>query len=227
MDSKLVIEQMAGRWKIKHPDMRPLAIQAQRLAPFGTIWTWVPRAENQAADRLANLAMDAAARGEVFDVARAAEPRPVARRSTAARRATRRRRRWSRLRRWRAQPDAGLERPARRADHAGVRTARRDAAYRGEEVLRTRWRRPGPQRRRLGAGAAGRLRRWRPMTRPTTRSSRRRCSEPATPPRRSATRSVSMSRSRTASGRSAFGDWDGYTLDRGRGALARPARRRG
>ena len=36
MDSKLVIEQMAGRWKIKHPDMRPLAIQAQRLAPFGT-----------------------------------------------------------------------------------------------------------------------------------------------------------------------------------------------
>jgi len=68
MDSKLVIEQMAGRWKIKHPDMRPLAVEAQRLAPFGTVWTWVPRAENQDADRLANLAMDAAARGEVFDV---------------------------------------------------------------------------------------------------------------------------------------------------------------
>jgi broad specificity phosphatase PhoE/ribonuclease HI len=60
MDSKLVIEQMAGRWKIKHPDMRPLAIRAQRLAPFGTIWTWVPREQNQAADRLANVAMDAA-----------------------------------------------------------------------------------------------------------------------------------------------------------------------
>ena len=58
MDSKLVIEQMAGRWKIKHPDMRPLAIKAQSLAPFGTLWTWVPRAQNQAADRLANLAMD-------------------------------------------------------------------------------------------------------------------------------------------------------------------------
>ncbi len=29
MDSKLVIEQMAGRWKIKHPDMKPLAIKAQ------------------------------------------------------------------------------------------------------------------------------------------------------------------------------------------------------
>jgi probable phosphoglycerate mutase len=31
MDSKLVIEQMAGRWKIKHPDMKPLALQATRL----------------------------------------------------------------------------------------------------------------------------------------------------------------------------------------------------
>jgi probable phosphoglycerate mutase len=46
MDSKLVIEQMAGRWKIKHPDLQPLAIKAQSLAPFGTEWTWVPRAQN-------------------------------------------------------------------------------------------------------------------------------------------------------------------------------------
>ena len=58
MDSKLVIEQMAGRWKIKHPDMKPLAIKAQSLAPFGTEWTWVPRAQNAAADALANLALD-------------------------------------------------------------------------------------------------------------------------------------------------------------------------
>ena len=29
MDSKLVIEQMAGRWKIKHPDMKPLALAGQ------------------------------------------------------------------------------------------------------------------------------------------------------------------------------------------------------
>ena len=43
LDSKLVIEQMAGRWKIKHPDLQPLAIKAQGLAPFGTEWTWVPR----------------------------------------------------------------------------------------------------------------------------------------------------------------------------------------
>jgi ribonuclease H / adenosylcobalamin/alpha-ribazole phosphatase len=58
MDSKLVIEQMAGRWKVKHPDMKPLALKAQSLAPFGTEWTWVPRAQNAAADALANMALD-------------------------------------------------------------------------------------------------------------------------------------------------------------------------
>ena len=58
MDSKLVVEQMAGRWKVKHPSMRPLALQANRLAPPGTRWTWVPREENRHADRLANLALD-------------------------------------------------------------------------------------------------------------------------------------------------------------------------
>ena len=60
LDSKLVIEQMAGRWKIKHPDMRPLALEAQRLAPAGVTWTWVPRAQNAHADRLLNEALDAA-----------------------------------------------------------------------------------------------------------------------------------------------------------------------
>ena len=74
MDSKLVIEQMSGRWKIKHPDMRPLAMTAQRLAPFGTVWTWVPREQNKHADRLANLAMDAAERGEVYVVGTPHEP---------------------------------------------------------------------------------------------------------------------------------------------------------
>jgi ribonuclease H / adenosylcobalamin/alpha-ribazole phosphatase len=59
MDSKLVIEQMAGRWKIKHPDMRPLALQAQRLAPSPVTWTWIPRGENTHADRLLNEALDA------------------------------------------------------------------------------------------------------------------------------------------------------------------------
>lgn len=58
MDSKLVVEQMAGRWKIKHPDMKQLAIKARGLVSGPVTWIWVPRAENAAADRLANLAMD-------------------------------------------------------------------------------------------------------------------------------------------------------------------------
>jgi probable phosphoglycerate mutase len=60
MDSKLVVEQMSGRWKIKHPDMQQLALQAQKLARQlgGVRYTWVPRAQNGAADALANSAMD-------------------------------------------------------------------------------------------------------------------------------------------------------------------------
>ncbi|HEX8970942.1 bifunctional RNase H/acid phosphatase [Oryzihumus sp.] len=64
MDSKLVIEQMAGRWKIKHEDMRRLALEARDVAARisdagGSVrFTWVPRAENSAADKLANAAMD-------------------------------------------------------------------------------------------------------------------------------------------------------------------------
>ncbi|WP_175934678.1 bifunctional RNase H/acid phosphatase [Corynebacterium sp. Marseille-P4321] len=66
MDSKLVVEQMTGRWKIKHPDMQKLAVEARKLAgEFGNVtYTWVPRAKNKKADELSNVAMDAAARGD-------------------------------------------------------------------------------------------------------------------------------------------------------------------
>jgi ribonuclease H / adenosylcobalamin/alpha-ribazole phosphatase len=65
MDSRLVVEQMSGRWKIKHPDMRPLAQAASEAArTFSDVsYTWVPRDRNKHADRLANEAMDAAERG--------------------------------------------------------------------------------------------------------------------------------------------------------------------
>ncbi len=63
MDSKLVVEQMSGRWKIKHPSMKPLAMEASRLAPFGTTYTWVPRERNKHADRLANEALDGKRQG--------------------------------------------------------------------------------------------------------------------------------------------------------------------
>ncbi len=64
MDSKLVVEQMSGRWKIKHPDMKALALRARDLAAAivaagGAVrYTWIPRSENAAADRLSNDGMD-------------------------------------------------------------------------------------------------------------------------------------------------------------------------
>jgi ribonuclease H / adenosylcobalamin/alpha-ribazole phosphatase len=65
MDSKLVVEQMSGRWRIKHPDMKPLALEARKLVSgFASVrFTWIPRERNKHADRLANEAMDAAAQG--------------------------------------------------------------------------------------------------------------------------------------------------------------------
>ncbi|OBG12141.1 bifunctional RNase H/acid phosphatase [Mycolicibacterium celeriflavum] len=63
MDSKLVVEQMSGRWKVKHPELAPLHRQARELAGrFDRVtYTWIPRAKNSHADQLANEAMDAAA----------------------------------------------------------------------------------------------------------------------------------------------------------------------
>lgn len=62
MDSRLVIEQMAGRWKVKHPAMKPLVLAARKLTPVVVTWTWVPREENTAADALVNAALDGSPR---------------------------------------------------------------------------------------------------------------------------------------------------------------------
>jgi ribonuclease HI len=59
MDSKLVVEQMSGRWKIKHPDMADLAAQArQALTGTPVKFEWIPRLQNSRADAAANRAMD-------------------------------------------------------------------------------------------------------------------------------------------------------------------------
>jgi probable phosphoglycerate mutase len=66
MDSQLVVEQMAGRWRIRHDDMRRLASQAREVcdaivAAGGSVeFEWVPRDRNTAADALSNEAMDGA-----------------------------------------------------------------------------------------------------------------------------------------------------------------------
>lgn len=66
MDSKLIVEQMSGRWKIKNADLKPLAAEVKRLEAEleAVTYTWVPRAQNKRADELANRAMDDKASGE-------------------------------------------------------------------------------------------------------------------------------------------------------------------
>ncbi|WP_182544863.1 bifunctional RNase H/acid phosphatase [Halosaccharopolyspora lacisalsi] len=60
LDSKLVVEQMSGRWRVKHASLQPLARRATELV--GRLervrFEWIPRARNEHADRLANEAMD-------------------------------------------------------------------------------------------------------------------------------------------------------------------------
>jgi probable phosphoglycerate mutase len=59
MDSKLVVEQMSGRWKIKHPDMQTLGAKVQKLIAGKDVeFVWIPREQNSLADALANKAMD-------------------------------------------------------------------------------------------------------------------------------------------------------------------------
>ena len=59
LDSKLVVEQMSGRWKIKHPGLADLAAEARQvLAGTPVSFEWIPREQNSRADRLANESMD-------------------------------------------------------------------------------------------------------------------------------------------------------------------------
>jgi ribonuclease HI len=68
LDSKLVVEQMSGRWKVKHPDMRQLVAAAwETIGDTQVTFTWIPREENSAADALANRALDIGSDFEYFD----------------------------------------------------------------------------------------------------------------------------------------------------------------
>ena len=59
LDSKLVVEQMSGKWKIRHPEMRELALQAKKIHAHELLkFVWVPRESNSHADRLVNEALD-------------------------------------------------------------------------------------------------------------------------------------------------------------------------
>lgn len=59
MDSKLVVEQMSGNWKIKHPGLRELALKARSILPHNQVtYKWVRRDDNFDADLLVNQALD-------------------------------------------------------------------------------------------------------------------------------------------------------------------------
>ena len=59
MDSKLVVEQMSGRWKVKHPNMQKLAKQAfASHDPTLVTYQWIPREENSHADSILNDVLD-------------------------------------------------------------------------------------------------------------------------------------------------------------------------
>jgi ribonuclease HI/ketosteroid isomerase-like protein len=79
LDSKLIVEQLAGRWRVKDPKLGPLYAQAHRLLAGLRGWTadHVPRSLNAAADALANEALDrVAAGGPPSVVLRPGDPRP-------------------------------------------------------------------------------------------------------------------------------------------------------
>lgn len=61
LDSKLVVEQMNGAWKIKAPELMPLLVQARELVSRfpEVVIAHVDRSKNRGADHLANLAIDA------------------------------------------------------------------------------------------------------------------------------------------------------------------------
>jgi ribonuclease HI len=61
MDSKLVIEQLKGAYKVKHPNLIPRYLEVKNVIArnFGTVtFTHVPREKNKDADAMANKAMD-------------------------------------------------------------------------------------------------------------------------------------------------------------------------
>lgn len=74
-DSRLLIEQLAGRYKVKHRNLVPLHLQVRRLiAGFERVsYEHVPRERNREADRLANAGVDAWLAGGGASSARAPE----------------------------------------------------------------------------------------------------------------------------------------------------------
>jgi len=63
-DSELLVKQMRGEYKVKHPGLQPLYVRARLLVmELGDVrFAHVRREKNKEADRLSNLGMDEAER---------------------------------------------------------------------------------------------------------------------------------------------------------------------
>ncbi len=72
LDSKLIVEQLAGRWRVKDAKLIPLWARARQTLGEFARWTaaHVPRAQNSVADALANEAIDRAHAGGPASVVR-------------------------------------------------------------------------------------------------------------------------------------------------------------
>jgi len=60
LDSELIVEQIKGHYRVRHPGLRPLWEEVRMLLKTFSQWevVHIPRSENSAADRLVNLAID-------------------------------------------------------------------------------------------------------------------------------------------------------------------------
>ena len=72
LDSKLIVEQLSGRWRVKDAKLIPLWAAARTTLNGFSRWTatHVPRAQNTVADGLANEAIDRASAGGATSVVR-------------------------------------------------------------------------------------------------------------------------------------------------------------
>jgi ribonuclease HI/8-oxo-dGTP pyrophosphatase MutT (NUDIX family) len=86
LDSKLVVEQLAGRWKVRHAAIRPLVDRAHELLAGFERWSisHEPRASNHAADALANLALDDPPAAASAESNASPAPAPIERRQIGA-----------------------------------------------------------------------------------------------------------------------------------------------
>ena len=74
LDSKLIVEQLHGRWRVKDAKLAPLWSASRAILAGFRLWsaTHVPRAQNSLADALANEAIDRAQAGGPWRVVRSA-----------------------------------------------------------------------------------------------------------------------------------------------------------